>query len=288
MLSAERAGQLAPGGATQLVLVLAALLDGHAVPAPVFTMPAICNYLADAGTSAADADCAWEAVRALAHTGLLTIDEAPAPPVVRMSRLVAALVRAVTPEQVLERASVAAADALLEPGPRAEPRPWLAAGLRSCADALQRTAADRLWAAGAYHPLLVKAGQSLDGAGLRGPAVRHWTHLAKASDRILGSDSPHTLTAGSHLAHALLAAGQAVSVRRSPQPSPRRRPREAISRHIAYRRCRRAWARKTWVCSGVQTMTGDGRGVDTQMSSGLTQQLPGNRRRRSRTPSRAS
>jgi hypothetical protein len=190
MLSADRAGQLAPGGATQLVLVLAALLDGQAVPAPVFTAPAACKYLAEAGTSADGADGAWEAVRALAHTGLLTIDEAPAPAVVRMSRLVAALVRAVTPEQVLNRAAVAAADALLEMWPRAEPQPWVGAGMRSCAGALQRTAADRLWAADSCHPLLVKAGQSLDGAGLRGPAVRHWTLLATASDRILGSDSP--------------------------------------------------------------------------------------------------
>lgn len=210
MLSADRAGQLAPGGATQLVLVLAALLDGRAAPAPVFTTPAVCKYLADAGTSAADADGAWDAVRALADTGLLSIDPASAAPVVRMSRLVTALVRAVTPEQVLERASIVAADALLEIWPRAEPQPWLAAGLRSCADALARTAADRLWTAGACHPLLVKAGQSLDGAGLRGPAVRHWTHLAKASDRILGSDSPDTLTAGSQLARALLTAGQAA------------------------------------------------------------------------------
>ena len=56
------------------------------------------------------------------------------------------------------------------------------------------------------------------------------------------------------------AASRSVSGRRSPQPSPRRRPRVAISRHSACSRCRRAASRKTMVWAGVQTMTGDGRG----------------------------
>jgi tetratricopeptide (TPR) repeat protein len=210
ILSAERASQLSPGGATQLLLVLAALLDGQAVPAAMFTTPATCKYLAESGASAADADRAWEAVRALAHTGLFTIDLAPAPPVVRLSRLVAALVRAATPEQVLERAAVGAADALLEIWPQREPRPWLAAGLRSCVDALQRISADRLWAADACHPLLLKAGHSLDSGGLNGPSVRHWAQLATTGNRILSSGHPDTLAVGSHLAHALQAAGQAT------------------------------------------------------------------------------
>ena len=211
MLSAERAGQLAPGGATQLAAGARRAAGRPCVPAPVFTMPAVCSYLADAGTSAADADRAWEAVRALADTGLLTIDSAPAPPVVRMSRLVAALVRAVTPEQVLEQASVAAADALLETWPQAEPRPWLAAGMRivrGCPSANRRRQA----VGGRCLP--PAAGQSRAAASTApdyaarpcatGPTT------TKASDRILGSDSPHTLTAGSHLAHALLTAGQAA------------------------------------------------------------------------------
>jgi tetratricopeptide (TPR) repeat protein len=209
MLSAERAGQLAAGPATQILLALAALLDGQAIPAPLFTTPAVCKYLAEAGAPAADPDSAWEAVRALAHAGLLTLDLAPAPPVARVSRLAAALIRAAIANQVLDRAAVVTADALLEIWPQREPRPWLAAGIRSCADALQRTAADRLWTSDACHPLLLKAGHSLDDAGLAGPAVHHWTQLATTSQRILGSDNPHTLTAGTHLAHALLAAGQA-------------------------------------------------------------------------------
>jgi tetratricopeptide (TPR) repeat protein len=210
LLSAERAEQLSPGGATALLLALAALLDGQAVPGPVFTTPAASKFLADTGAAGVDADRAWQAVRALERTGLLTIDPSATPPVVRISRLVAVLVRAAMPEQMLERAAQAAAGALLEVWPHDEPQPWLAASLLSCAAALQHTAGDRLWTAESCHPLLRKAGHSIDAARLTGPAVRYWTQLAATSDRILGPDNPHTLTIGSHLARALLAAGQAA------------------------------------------------------------------------------
>ena len=45
-LSADLAGQLAPADGTWPLLVLAALLDGTAIPAAVFTAPAVCRYLA--------------------------------------------------------------------------------------------------------------------------------------------------------------------------------------------------------------------------------------------------
>jgi hypothetical protein len=48
ILSAERAEQLSPGGATQPLLALAALLGGPAIPGPVFTAPATGKYLAEA------------------------------------------------------------------------------------------------------------------------------------------------------------------------------------------------------------------------------------------------
>lgn len=209
LLSAERAEQLSPGGATALLLALAALMDGQAIPGPVFTTLAACTFLADTGAAAVDADRAWQAVRALEHTGLLTIDPTATPPVVRISRLVAALVRAAMPGQMLERAAQAAADALLEIWPQDEPQPWVAAGLRSCAAALLHTGGGRLWTPDACHPLLRKAGHSIDAARLTGPAVRYWTQLATTSNRTLGPDNPHTHTIGSDLARALMTAGQA-------------------------------------------------------------------------------
>jgi len=210
-LSAEQAERLSPGGGTQLLLALAALLDGHAVPGTVFTTSAACAYLAEAGARAvADPERAWDAVLSLQHTGLLTVDPAATPPLVRISRVVAAQVGAAIPRPMLDRAAQAAADALLEVWPENEPQPWLAAGLRSCAASLQQAAADRLWAADSCHPLLVRAGRSIDAARLTGPAVSYWTQLVTTSDRVLGPDNPGTLTAGSHLARALLATGQAA------------------------------------------------------------------------------
>jgi tetratricopeptide (TPR) repeat protein len=209
ILSAERAGQLSPGGAAWPLLALAALFDGQAIPGPVFTTAATGTYLADQGVVAADPGRAWDAVRALERTGLLTIDTAATPPLVRLSRAVAAQARAAMPGPLLERAAQAAADALLQTWPQPEPQPWLAAALRSCAARLQHTTDDRLWAAQFCHPLLLTAGRSLDATRLTGPAVSYWTQLAAASDKILGPDHPATLTIGACLAQALLTVGQA-------------------------------------------------------------------------------
>jgi len=208
LLSAERAEQLAPGGATRLLLGLAALLDGQPVPGPVFTTEAICRFLGGVGSPVADPDRVWEAVRALAHTGLLTIDHAITPPLVRISRAVAAQARAAIPKAALEQAAHTVADALLEAWPKQNPQPWSAAGMHGCVAALLRTTDDRLWGAEGCHPLLLRTGQSLDGAHLAGPAARYWAQLAATCERLLGIDSPHTLITGSHLAGALLAAGQ--------------------------------------------------------------------------------
>jgi tetratricopeptide (TPR) repeat protein len=205
-LSIEQAERLSPGGTVHLVLALAALLAGDGIPATVFTSPAACGYLPDRTRP----EQAWDAVTSLRRTGLITIDASVTPPVVRMSRTLAEQVRAAMPEWMQDRAVPAAAAALLEAWPPDEPQPWLAASLRSCADSLRRAAGSRLWTEAGCHPLLLRAGRSLDGARLTGPAVSYWTDLAAASDRILGPDNADTLTAGSHLARALLATGQSA------------------------------------------------------------------------------
>jgi hypothetical protein len=66
------------------------------------------------------------------------------------------------------------------------------------------------------------------------------------------------------------AAGQVGVGAAQPAALAAAQPRVAISRHRACSRCRPAASRKTVVWAGVQTMTGDGRGVETQMSIGLT------------------
>jgi hypothetical protein len=209
-LSVEHAERLSPGGGAQYLLALAALLDGHGIPGAVFTTSAVCEYLGDGGSGpAVDPNVAWGALLSLERAGLLSIDSATTPPTVRMTPTVQAAIRAATTKAVAERAARAAADALLEVWPADEPHPWIAADLRSCAVGLQQAAGDMLWAGGRCHPLLVRAGQSMDGARLTGPAVTYWRELATASDRVAGPGSTDTLMAGSQLAGALLAAGQA-------------------------------------------------------------------------------
>ncbi len=210
-LSASHAQQLAPGGDTWLLLVFAALLDGHGIPGTVFTTPTTCRYLMGEGAaSLPDPGHAWSGLLVLERAGLLAIDPASTPPVVRMSRVLQAAVRAVTPPGLLDRAVRAAADALLEACPKDEPRSWPAADLRSCAASLQRIAGDSLWPGSGCHRLLLAAGQNLDDARLTGPAVEWWRELAADSNRILGPGHPDTLVAGGLLAGALLAGGQAA------------------------------------------------------------------------------
>ena len=210
-LSASRAEELAPGGGTWLLLMLAALLDGHGIPGTVFTAPATCQYLMDQGVATRpDPGRAWSALLALERAGLLAVDAAGTPPAVRMSPALQAAVRAVAPQGLLDRAVTAAADALAEAWPADQPRSWLAEALRSCAASLRRVAGDALWAGGGCHRLVLAAGQSLDDARLTGPAVDWWRGLAADSNRILGPGHQDTIQAAGLLADALLAAGQAA------------------------------------------------------------------------------
>ena len=141
------------------------------------------------------------------QAGLLGVDTAPAVALVRMSQVVQAAVRAELTGEMPGRAAIAAADALLQAWPEDEQPAWLARTSRLCTYSLQRTAADLLWAGGC-HPVLLRAGQSLDRTRLIGPAVTYWRELAEVSDRILGRGHPDTLTARARLAEAYLVAGQ--------------------------------------------------------------------------------
>ena len=207
-LSAGYAGQLAPGAGSWPLLALAALLDGHAIPGTVFSTPATCQYLAGQdATRPVDPRLAWSGVQALERTGLVAIDQASSPPAVWVSPALQAAARAVAPPDLLDRAARAAADALVQAWPQDQPWSWPAAALRSCAANLRRAAGDVLWAEGGCPRVLRTAGQSLQDAGLAGPALAWWRELATDSERILGPAHPDTLAAGGQLAAALLAAG---------------------------------------------------------------------------------
>jgi tetratricopeptide (TPR) repeat protein len=207
-LSFARADQLAPGGSVQSLLALAALLDGHGIPGTVLTAPAAAGYLAGDGEALAGSEPARAALAALERVGLLTVASVTAPPTVRISPVLQAALRAAMPEGMLDQAARVAADALLQAWPEPELGGWPASGLRSCTAALWRVAGNRLWAGGC-HPVLLRAGDSLDHAGLTGPAVDHWRDLVTTSDQLLGAAHSDTILAGQRLAEACLAAGRA-------------------------------------------------------------------------------
>ncbi|HEY1642813.1 MAG TPA: tetratricopeptide repeat protein [Streptosporangiaceae bacterium] len=207
--SVEQADRLSPDGAARSALALGAVLDGNAIPGAVFATPAACGYLPGGGIGTpADQERVRAALLVLERAGLLTIEPGDTWPTIRMSQAVLAATRSAMPAEMMEQAVRVAADALLEAWPEEEGLPWLASDLRSCAAALQRTAGDLLWTGGC-HPLLLRAGRSLDAAHMAGPAVMHWRELVAASDRILGPGHQDTLVAGEQLANACLAAGRA-------------------------------------------------------------------------------
>jgi tetratricopeptide (TPR) repeat protein len=207
-LSFDRAGQLEPSGSAQLLLALAAMLDGHGIPQTVFAAPAAFDWCAGGGDVPATSESTRAALAALEQVGLVTVELATAPPTVRISPVVQAALRAAMPEGMPDQAALSVADALLQAWPEREQPGWPASGLRSCAAALRRITGNLLWDGGC-HPLLVRAGDSLDRARLTEPAMDHWRDLATTGGRLLGGAHPDTMVAAQRLADACLAAGRA-------------------------------------------------------------------------------
>ena len=208
-LCVEQAYRLLPGGPVQPVLILASVLDGHAIPSTVLTATAVRDFAGHPDQGPASQEGIWSCVSCLQTAGLMTIDRAATPPVVRMHPAVQAAVRTAASREALGRAALTAADALLEVWPDGDSGGWLADSLRASALTIIRLAGELLWTASRYE-LLFRTGQSLEGAHLTMLAAAHWNHVAAASERYLGPGHPDTLSASDHLASAFLAAGRAL------------------------------------------------------------------------------
>ena len=166
MLSFERADQLAPDGSARSLLALAALLDGHGIPESVFAAPAAGYFLAGGGDVPASIELARAA---LDKVGLVTVEQKTAPPVIRISPVLQAALRAAMPEGLRDQAATSAADALLQAWPERELPGWPASGLRSCVAALRRIAARPAAGRAAAVPCWCEREKSLDRAGVTGP-----------------------------------------------------------------------------------------------------------------------
>jgi tetratricopeptide (TPR) repeat protein len=208
-LTLDRAEQAPPAGLAVPLLALAAPLDPAGIPGTVFTGTAAAEFAAG-GTGGPvplpDEMQLWAGVRNLARAGLVMLDPANQARTVMVHPVVQAAVRRFFPPALLDEAAVAAADALLDVWP-ADAAPPLAEALRDCAASLREAAGDLLWNP-APHPVLTRAGSSLDSAGLAGAAIGYWQGMLGASIRVLGTDHAYTLDCRDKLAAACDAAGQ--------------------------------------------------------------------------------
>lgn len=197
-LSVEQADVLA-GDIAHAQLTFAALLDGNGTPLPVFTAAGRLHSVPDAALH--------EGLSALEAAGLLSIDAATDPALVRVNQAVQAATRAATSGEAITAVASAVAAGLLASWPEGDRPEWLARAYRSCTDRLRRIAGDTLWADGC-HGLLIRAGQSLEAMPAAGAAARYWNELAVVSERVLGAEHPGTLALTERMARAYLASGE--------------------------------------------------------------------------------
>jgi tetratricopeptide (TPR) repeat protein len=207
-LSVDHADQLLPGGFAQSCLAIAAMLDGHGVPASVFSAPSACAYIAGSAVpSGQAAERTRMALAVLEQAGLIGIDRSTDPAIVRMSPILQRAVRVAMSPNMVEQSALAAAAAVLESWPEGEHGTWLGQSLRASAAHLRRATGGLLWTHG-LHPLLLRAGQSLDDASLTGPAVDYWTQLTTTGDQVFGPGHPDSMVAVERLASAYVSAGR--------------------------------------------------------------------------------
>jgi len=234
-IAAECAHDLPPAGLAWPTLVLAAMLDHHGVPGAVLTSPAACGYIAGrpSTANAADQTMVRAAINNLAQAGLVTIDPVSPVRTVQMHASVQAAVRAYLPAADLEQVVLAAADALLQTWPDGDGAGHRVAGdgqgqaaqapfqqaqfeqaLRDCTATLRTSDGGLLWKPEA-HPLLFRAGLSLEQSRLSEAAITYWKSMVATSTRLLGPAHANAVVARDRL-HRLPEAGGWSRWRRPP------------------------------------------------------------------------
>ena len=215
-LAAECAHELAPPGLAWPALVLAAMMDHHGIPGAVLTSPAACGYITGRPSTGGGTDqhTVRAAISNLATVGLVTIDPASPVRTVQMHASVQAAVRSYLAQNDLEQVVLAAADALLETWPEDQDGPQLEQALRDCTAALRADDGGVLWKTEA-HPLLFRAGLSLENSGLSDAAITYWQSMLTTGTGLLGPAHANAVVARDRLAAAYESAGrpaEAISV----------------------------------------------------------------------------
>jgi tetratricopeptide (TPR) repeat protein len=203
-LAVEHAHQLRPANLAWPTLVLLSMLDPNGVPEPAMTNVAACAYIAGRPSMAdtADQNLIRGTLSNLARLGLVSVDPASTPRWVRTHAAVQTAVRRYLARADLDAAVSAAASALLYAWPDEGDALPLGEALRDCAAALRAVGGDLLWKQDGQ-ALLLRAGISLEKAGLVRAAIAHWTSL------LAGSGEDLAVQCRDHLAAAYKAAGRA-------------------------------------------------------------------------------
>src|SRR5262252_1842909 len=192
-LGVELAEQLSPGDLARPMLALTSMLDANGIPGAVLTSQAACAYLTRCrGAPPVDETQARAAAYNLARAGLISVDTTSAARTVRVHALVQATVRQNLSAEEYADAAHAAAEALLQTWPQPDVPASFEQAMRDSTARLHEAAGRLLWTP-ECHPLLVRAGQSLETGRLSGPAVAYWQSLLTVSEAELGPGHTHTL-----------------------------------------------------------------------------------------------
>jgi len=215
-LAVERAHELSPAGLAWPALAFAAMLDTEGIPVAVLTSAAACGFITGHPSPASSGQAlVRSAFGNLEQLGLVSVDKTSAIRTVRMHPVVRAAARAYLPPDGVEQAVTAAAAALLQAWPESgtaaggAPATGLQLGqaLRDCAASLWAFAGDLLWKPDP-HPLLLRAGASLDEDLLADSGIDYWQAIAGTCGHLLGPGHAQSMLARERLAAAYSTAGR--------------------------------------------------------------------------------
>jgi tetratricopeptide (TPR) repeat protein len=208
LMSAEVADRTMAPGLCWRTLILACVLAPHGIPGLVLTSDAACEYVTgQPGGSAGQRAQASAAVRSLARAGLLSMNPDSVAGTIVVHPLVQAVVRQQPSAPERQHAAWAAAEALMQAWSRPGCPPDVAQRLRACAASLHGFAGPLLWSPDC-HPVLLRAGHSLNSSGLTGSAASYWQDMLGTSQRMLGTEHARTAVIREEFAVACEASGR--------------------------------------------------------------------------------
>ncbi|WP_405873031.1 tetratricopeptide repeat protein [Streptomyces sp. NBC_00005] len=216
LINLDAAQHCEPVGLALPALRLAACLHPAGQPHVLWTTRAIATFLASQlapherreDASHDSSQTARSVLRLLHRYGLVADDAHLEPRAVRIHALTARAAREAAPTPALDRAKIAAADALLEIWPTAHrTQPDLSAVLRANTDSLASVAHEVLWSTG-RHSVIQQAGYALLDAHLPSIGISYGETLVVDAKRTLGPDHPDTLSALNNLAASYGQAGR--------------------------------------------------------------------------------